>query len=338
MAEMKPESGCRPEAGAGETPVYSPLISIIVPIYNAEAYLDKCIQSILQQDYMHFELLLIDDGSTDQSSKIIRRWKETDGRIRLFRKENGGQSSARNLGLDHAEGEYISFVDSDDYIAPDYLSYLLSLFDEQCRITACNHCVVRGNRQRANSESGDCVLTRKEAFEEVLFHGCIDVAPWGKLYRKEVFDSLRFPEGRIFEDTWLFGDILDQTEKIAFGHKCCYFYMIHDQSTVRKEYSTRNLQYIEAARKLAKDAERCSSSLQIAGLRRINHARLSVLRYMQHSKEKDVQQKLRNEVLRDSPQYINHPRTPRRDKIAVRLLKSGLPLFYLGWRLYEKAR
>ena len=314
------------------------LISIIIPVYNAQEYLDQCIRSVLQQDYRSFELILVDDGSTDRSAAIIDDWAGKDDRIRTFHKENGGQSSARNLGLDRAEGDFISFIDADDYVTPDYLSYLLSLFVPDCRMTACNHWIVRKKNRTANSDSDDRVFARIEAFEEVLFHGCIDVAPWGKLYRREVFDTLRFPEGRIFEDTWIFGDILDRTDRISFGCKCCYYYVIHDQSTVRKEFSERNLQYIEAACKLAKDAERCSPTLHVGGVRRINHARLSVLRYMQHCDDKTEKNRLREEVLRDSPVYIDHPRTPKRDRIAVGLLRRGFVFYDLGWSLYERFR
>ena len=314
------------------------IISIIVPIYNSEAYLSRCILSVLQQNYPDFELILVDDGSTDLSGTITEIWKKRDSRIRTIHKENGGQSSARNAGLEQAEGEYITFVDSDDYVSSDYLSYLLSLFDSNCQFTTCNHFVIRGEKKLANSSLSSRIMTRKDAFEEVLFHGCVDVAPWGKLYNREMFEKIRFPEGRIFEDTWLFGDILNQSKKVAFGSKCCYNYMVHNQSTVRKEYSSANLQYIEAAEKLAADALYCDPGLKTGGIRRINHARMSVLRYMEHSQETNTQNMLRKQILKDAPQFIHHPRTPRRDKVAIQLLRTGLIPFYTGWKIYSTIR
>lgn len=317
-----------------------PLISVIIPVYNTETYLDKCVRSVLMQDYDNFELILVDDGSTDSSSQIMDDLAEQDSRIVVIHKENGGQSSARNVGLDRAKGAYISFVDSDDHVTPDYLSYLLSLFpeDDGCRISACNHLIVRGEHGTENTGEGDRVLARKEAFEEVLFHGCIDVAPWGKLYRREIFETIRFPEGRIFEDTWLFGSILNATDRISFGSKPCYNYIIRESSTVRKEYSPKNLQYIEAAERLAQEALACSPALKTGAVRRINHARLSVLRYMEHSEEKELKRTLRREVLHDAPQFIRHPRTPKRDRIAVTLLRAGLRSYYLGWKIYSSLR
>ena len=317
-----------------------PLISVIIPVYNTETYLDKCIRSVLAQDYGNLELILVDDGSTDRSGPMMDDLAEQDSRIVVIHKKNGGQSSARNVGLDRAKGEYISFVDSDDHVTPDYLTYLLSLFpeDDGCRISACNHLIVRGEHSTENTGEGDRVLSREEAFEEVLFHGCIDVAPWGKLYRREVFETLRFPEGRIFEDTWLFGSILNATDRISFGRIPCYNYIIRDLSTVRKEFSPKNLQYIEAAERLAEEALACSPALQTGAVRRINHARLSVLRYMEHSGEKELKRTLRREVLRDAPQFIRHPRTPKRDRIAVTLLRAGLHPYYLGWKIYTRIR
>ena len=167
-----------------------PLISVIVPVYNSEAYLDRCIQSITNQDYRCFELLLIDDGSTDKSPIICDRWQKKDWRIKTIHQENGGQSKARNTGLAYAQGDYIAFVDSDDYVTADYLSYLLSLFpqSDDCSVTACNHYIVRKGRSIPNTEEAkDRVFSAKEALESALFHECIDVSPWGKLYKKGVF-------------------------------------------------------------------------------------------------------------------------------------------------------
>lgn len=318
----------------------NPLVSIIVPVYNAEKYLDRCIESIVHQDYDNFELIMVDDGSADQSSRIISEWKKKDGRIHIVRKENGGQSGARNSGIECARGDYLTFIDADDSVSEDYLSYLLSLFVPDCLVTECNHYVVRGDKRKANSTAGDRVLNKKEAFEEVLFHGCIDVAPWGKIYKREVFNHIRFPEGRIFEDTWIFGEILNETKYVAYGSRCCYRYYINDQSTVRKAFTPQNLQYIEAAQKLAFEALKCGDDMKIGGIRRINHARLSVLRYMKNCDVVffNIREELRDQILDESKFFIHHPRTPRRDKMAVLLLKLGFRPFYFGWEQYSHNR
>ncbi len=320
------------------------LISVIVPFYNSGEYIKRCVESILAQDYTNFELLMIDDGSTDASSELCRAFSQADQRVRVFRQENKGQSAARNLGFDHAEGEYVAFVDSDDYIESGYLSYMLALFSArpESLFTMCNHYVVRGKKAlpASDTSAGVRVLTKRDAFEEVLFHGCVDVSPWGKLYRRSVFETLRFPEGRVFEDTYLFGDILLKSEYAVFGSSCRYFYVIHEGSTVRREYSEKNLQYVEAAKQLASAALKCDASLRTGAVRRINHARLSVLRYMQSCprRYRPARSALRRQVLSDAPEYIDCPKTPRRDRVAVKLLKLGFIPFYAGWYLYNKIR
>ena len=322
----------------------SPLISVIVPVYGVEAYLDRCVTSVLAQDLRDFELILVDDGSPDRCGEMCEAWAKKDARIRVFHQSNGGLSSARNLGLDMAKGEYLSFIDSDDWVTADYLSYLYALIREEpgCKMAACNHTVLRRGKGKPACGIGQThrLLTREEAFEDVLFHGCIDVSAWAKLYSRGVFADLRYPNGRLFEDTWLFGDILNRTERVIFGGKSCYFYEMHEGSTVNRGFREKNLEYIEAAEKLARDAKSAGLSDEVGGTRRINHARLSVLRYMEHceKKYKPLRQELRSAVLADAPAYISDPRTPGRDRAAVALLRMGMGPFYIGWRLYSRLR
>lgn len=322
----------------------NPLISVIVPVYKVEPYLDRCVRSILNQNYREFELILVDDGSPDRCGEMCDEWAKRDGRIRVFHKKNGGLSSARNHGLDRAKGDYLSFIDSDDWVEEDYLSYLHSLFPEDplCRLVGCNHRIIRGKHSDAacHLQTDKQTFSRRDAFESALFHGCVDVSAWAKLYRKEVFEALRFPEGRLFEDTWLFGDILNRTDQYVFGGKVCYNYLMRSDSTVNQGFREKNLEYIEAAERLAELAVACDPALKTAGIRRINHARMSVLRYMEHCEEKykPLRAELRTAVLSEAPLYIPCSRTPKRDRIAVNLLKAGLGGFYTGWRIYGKLR
>ena len=315
-----------------------PLISVIVPVYRVERYLDRCVESVLVQDLADYELILVDDGSPDRCGDICESWAGKDPRICVIHKENGGLSSARNAGLDCARGDYISFIDSDDWVTKDYLSYLLLLFAKSSSFTACNHTVIRKGKRKNNChiDTEKRVLTRKQAFEEVLFHGCIDVSGWGKLYKKELFEGLRYPEGRLFEDTYLFGDILNRSQSVVFGNKPCYLYEMHGESIVNKDFTEKNLQYIEAAERLAALALEVDPGFQTGAVRRINHARLSVLRYMENCSLNyaELRMNLREEILNDAPLYLRDHRTPKRDKIAVKLLRLGFAPFYFGWNLY----
>ncbi|MBR3241351.1 MAG: hypothetical protein IKF90_01455, partial [Parasporobacterium sp.] len=211
-----------------------------------------------------------------------------------------------------------------------------------CAVACCNHYVVRNGRSTLaiNENREKWVLSRKQAFEEALFHGCIDVSAWAKLYHVSIFKELRYPEGRIFEDTWLFGDIVNRTKEIVCGRKGCYYYEVRSNSLVNSAFKQKNMEFIESAKKLGADAVAYAPELQVGSIRRVNHARMSVLRYMEHcDKEyRELQKQLRADILSCASEYLSHPRTPARDKAAVACLRLGLKPFYAGWRLYTKLR
>ncbi len=320
------------------------MISVIIPVYNAQDTLEACVESVRLQDISDIQIILVDDGSTDDSGDICEAFAQRDNRIKVIHQSNSGPSGARNAGIDIAEGEYLSFIDSDDKVEPTYLSYLLSLihYDSRCKISQANHWIQRNGKLTCNAPDDGkiTIFSRSEAAQAVLFQDKIDVSGCGKLYHRSVFDSIRYPEGRIFEDTWLFGELLKQTDTYVYGSKPQYHYVLRDGSLTRSAYTSRNLEYIEAAEKLANDLIEITPECKTGAIRKVNHARLSVLRYMEHcgKEDKEIRNQLRRQVLEDAETYLNHPQTPRRDRIAVELLKMGLPAFYLGWSLYSRFR
>ena len=321
----------------------NPLISVIVPVYNAQDYLDRCLRSLADQDYPDFEVLLVDDGSTDRSGGICEDWSGKDSRFITCRKENGGVSDARNYGLDRCSGEYIAFVDADDYVERTYLSYLYELLcrTDRCRISQANHIIVRGEKKGISDSAGqDRTLSCHDAAEAVLYHDCVDVSPWGKLYHRSVFEGLRYPKGRIFEDTYLFAEILMKTENYAYGGLPQYNYVKNPESITTKLFREKSFEYIEAAERLAEKLRESFPDLDAGCIRRVNHARLSVLRQMKDcdSSYLQVRDQLRKAVMEESGEYIHLPKTPRRDKLAVTLLRMGWVPFYTGWDLYTKIR
>ena len=320
-----------------------PLISVIIPVYNVRDYLERCLRSVAAQDYPNFEVLLVDDGSTDGSGEICEQWSGKDFRFRTFHKENGGLSDARNYGLDRCEGEYISFVDSDDFIERTYLSYLYGLIHraEGCRVSQANFRILRGNRPENNSAGDeDLILSGHDAAEAVLYHDCVDVAAWCKLYERSVFDSLRFPAGRIYEDTYIFADVLERTETYVYGHLPQYSYVKNPSSITTQAFREKNLEYIAAVKRMTDRIRARYPDLEAGCVRRMNHARLSVLKYMKdcESKYMPIRDRLRQEVLAEAGQFVLQPRTPRRDKLAVMLLRLGWGPFYSGWDLYTRVR
>ena len=320
-----------------------PLVSVIVPVYGVEAYLEKCVRSILTQDLEDFELILVDDGSPDACGEICDQFAARDGRVRCIHKENGGLSDARNAGIDAAGGEYLSFIDADDYVEPAYLSYLLSLMRDVpgCKVSQANHFVERnGKCSPAYPAEEKTVFSARDAFEAVLYHDRVDVSAWGKLYHRSVFDSLRFPKGRLYEDTFLFGDVLNAAPSYVFGGRPQYHYVQRESSIVNRGFSEKTLQFMDSARRLTGTALEKYPDLDAACRRRMTHARLSVLRYMAHCSQEylALRDELRNEVLGAAAAVCADKRTPGRDKLAIRLLRLGYVPFYASWALYARIR
>jgi len=320
-----------------------PKISIVVPVYNVEQYLEKCVHSLCNQTFLDFEIILVDDGSTDSSGDMCDNLAKTDSRITVLHKQNGGLSDARNFGIDAAQGEFLTFVDSDDYVAPTYLEYLLSLFDksQNCLVTACNHTVVRNNSQKnAYDFAGECVFSQREAFEAVLYHDRLDVSAWAKLYRREVFETLRFPKGKLYEDTYIFGDVLNLTQNIVLGSKPQYFYIQRQNSIVNGGFSKQRLQFIDSVSRLCDMALLCDGTLNDACTRRMCHAYCSVLRYMDGCDKcfLDVRDELVKNIRKSAKTVLKDKKAPKRDKLAILSLTFGVGAFFAVWNFYSKLR
>ena len=222
-----------------------PLITVIVPVYNILEYLPRCVRSITAQTYRNLEILLVDDGSTDGTADLCDRLAEEDGRIRVFHKENGGTSLARNLALEHASGEYVGFVDSDDYISPDMYEKLLWGIRE-FHVSAAQ--VARDERDEQDKPLSDIceppaepqVIESGDFMRELLLHRG-DCSLCTKLIRRELFPKEAFPPGKLNEDFHLIVRMLPDIGKLASLPWQCYhvFYRVGSNSRKadRKEFS-----------------------------------------------------------------------------------------------------
>lgn len=320
-----------------------PLVTVIVPVYQVEAYIERCVLSILSQDMQDFELILVDDGSLDRGGEICDQFARQDSRVHCIHQKNGGLSDARNTGIDAAAGENLSFIDADDYVEPGYLSYLLSLMRAVpgCRVAQANHFVERNGKARPEYPEEEMrVFSVRDAFEAVLYHDRVDVSAWGKLYHRSVFDTLRFPKGRLYEDTYIFGDVLKATPSFVYGGQPQYHYIQRESSIVNGGFSEKNLQFIDAVERLTDTALGLYPDISEACLRRLTHARLSVLRYMEHCPPAylALRCQLRKTVLQNAARVCANEKTPKRDKAAVKLLRLGFFPFYQSWNLYSRIR
>lgn len=224
-----------------------PLISVIVPVYKVEKYLDKCIRSIADQTYRNLEIILVDDGSPDRSGAICDEWAEKDSRIKVIHKENGGGGQARNVALDAARGDLIAFVDSDDYIAPAMFSYLYSLMDEETDIAECAYVETFDDyAEFPRTEAKTSVYNREDAMyahiQDTVFRQLI----WNKLYRREVIGDIRFPAGTKIDDEFFTYRVLMNAEKLLLSDKICYAYRQQPDSVMHQKYSLKRLEGLTA--------------------------------------------------------------------------------------------
>lgn len=230
------------------------MISVIVPVYNIKAHVENCIQSILKQTYHDFELFLIDDGSTDGSGDICDRYAGLDGRIKVIHKENGGLSDARNTGTRLAAGEWISYIDGDDYIEREYLEELHRVACEnEAQISVIQPCIRRGRHAEKEKSRGPLLnqdvknISGREAVEEIVHRNNMNmICAWGKLYHRELFPVLAYPYGRVHEDEFITYRAFYEAKKVAVSPKKYYNYVIREDSITRRDYYEKRLDKLEA--------------------------------------------------------------------------------------------
>ena len=208
------------------------LISIIVPVYNAEKYLDTCVESIIRQTYTNWELILVNDGSSDRSPEICEKWSRRDPRITVIHKENGGASAARNAGLNAARGEYIGFVDADDYISENMYRVMADTLQNTARkmvTCACKFVLPSGEIIPGAGESAARDLDAVQGLKAIL-RGELGIAMWSRLCERSLFDSIRFPEGGTYEELPLMIPLLNASSGVFHTGLPLYYYCQYDGS------------------------------------------------------------------------------------------------------------
>lgn len=234
-------------------------ISIIVPVYNVEKYVEKCIESIMSQSYRNLEIIIVNDGSTDRSGEICGCYAKKDDRIIMVHQENQGLSMARNKGIDIATGEYIGFIDSDDWIAVDMYSTLYSnAVEHGADISICNfNCVNKDgdlvldqNRRHMYEENSLITKTVLENDDKIRYCYKFDtysVIACNKLYAKKLFDDIRFPKGKIFEDNFITYRLMDKAKKIVVLPDYKYYYLQRSDSMTKQAFSASQFERVEVA-------------------------------------------------------------------------------------------
>ena len=233
-------------------------VTVIIPAYNVENHIEKCIKSVMVQSYTDLEILVVDDGSLDQTPVILKQYSLLDRRIKVVTQSNKGVAAARNTGLREATGNYIAFVDSDDYVLPNYISnlmFLMKRYDTDVSVTRISN--IRMNNQ---SKADDCrnlvpnqtiVLSGKEALNSLLLMKEIAVAVYGKLYRRELFEEIIFPEGKIYEDLAVVPFLLARSKNVSYNPVSDYYYVTNrNMSIMNKKFDARNYDRIQVSKNL----------------------------------------------------------------------------------------
>ena len=226
-----------------------PTISVIVPVYKVEKYIHRCVDSILGQTFIDFELILVDDGSPDNCPAICDEYAEKDNRVHVIHQENGGLSAARNAGIDWAfansDSQWLSFIDSDDWVHPEYLERLLDAAAENnVDLSICGYKGTSGEEVVCFEKQFDVTLwTPKDFYTSNEINATI---AWGKLYRKECFDTIRYPVGKIHEDEYTTYKILFEQDSIVYIAAPLYAYYNNPDGITKSKWSIRRLDLLEA--------------------------------------------------------------------------------------------
>lgn len=313
-----------------------PLISVIVPVYNVEPYLRKCVDSILNQTYRNLEVILVDDGSPDVCPAICDEYAAMDNRVRVIHKENGGLSDARNVGMETASGEYLTFVDSDDLLPIEAVETMMNI-----AIAERADLVIGGYNRFADVPEGSGNVetsvqrwTPVEAMEDMLRNGC---ASWARLYRRELHQSIQFPVGEINEDEAIVLPLLEKCGTIAVTNAVVYHYRCRPESITTAGFSVKRMDWPKHCRENLKCIKANHPLLEAAAAARYRGSLLWTLTEIALS-NKDYKQYARQMIqeLKNNRQlFMGTEFAYPQDKIRMMILMH-LPFGFYRWMIRVK--
>ncbi|NLL62094.1 MAG: glycosyltransferase [Candidatus Atribacteria bacterium] len=323
-----------------------PLISVIVPVYNAEKYLPKCIESIQNQTYRNLEIILVNDGSTDNSLVICYQYSEKDKRVTVITQENRGVSSARNRGLDIATGDYIGFVDSDDYIAPDmYQQLLIACLENDADISECGYYTVDESDKVISSSSlkNGIIDGKYESSKAYVLRENTTPLVWNKLYKKKIFNSIRFQSYKRGQDCWINSIIYSECKRKATLESCHYYYLIHKKST--RPFSEKQLDAISAAKDVYEFYKTRFEDLCPYAALRIMNVIVVLYRDLRETTSPDIQKEYEPILVKEFKNYYKLIKGEAYESIKFKnahiayfLFNINPSLYYLASKLYQKIK
>lgn len=235
--------------------VNNPLVSVIVPVYRVENFLPKCLYALAEQTYQNLEIILVDDGSPDHCGTICDEFAETKNNVIVIHQTNQGLSAARNNGVKESHGDFIAFIDSDDFVSKDYIEYMVSLLKEfEAEIAIGAYMPVYSEKDidelDINPIQSECrkLLTKEEAMREACYAVKFGVSAWAKLYKRDFIEKHPYPVGVLYEELATTYKILEESDKIAYGSKAIYFYMQREGSIMHSSIGEKQLYGLTAAK------------------------------------------------------------------------------------------
>lgn len=307
------------------------LISVIIPVYKVEKYLCRCVDSVLEQTYTNMEIILVDDGSPDNCPVMCDEYARQDSRVKVIHQENAGLSGARNAGIDMAQGQWLAFVDSDDYLAADFLERLYqACVNTGSSLSVCRWEYVRGETIPEHGTGETRVYTGREMLANLYVpDGAYFVVAWNKLYRKELFEDIRYPLGRIHEDEATTYRIYDKVKKAAYVDRSLYGYFVTPVSITRG-FNPKRMDWVTAvAERLDFFEQKGYTELMVPGLQALADGSIDIwfgLRDQLPGSEKQ-QEEIRTLIREGLRRVKKYGKFPLRTEIGYRLFLTWPGLY-----------
>lgn len=319
------------------------LISIVVPVYNVEKYLSACVDSILNQTYKNLEIILVDDGSTDGSEKICDDYARRHKRIKVIHKENGGLSDARNVGIDAATGDYLAFVDSDDLINVRFIEILYALVKENKAGIASvefKNFYDEESPDLSGSLIGDTmILQSEEAIDKILYQNILDNSVCNKLYNIHLFDGLRFPVGKLYEDMALFYRVFERAERIVHRRVAIYYYRLRKES-LTGNFSLRRSDVLDITDEIEIYMKTHNQALLPAARDRRFAANMNILWLLTNSDvyASELEQRCWGNIKKLRRMILCNPKSRLKNRLGALLAILGLPTLKIIFKLKKHSR
>ena len=307
------------------------LISVIIPVYKVEKYLCRCVDSVLEQTYTNMEIILVDDGSPDNCPVMCDEYARQDSRVKVIHQENAGLSGARNAGIDMAQAQWLAFVDSDDYLAADFLERLYqACVNTGSSLSVCRWEYVRGETIPEHGTGETRVYTGREMLANLYVpDGAYFVVAWNKLYRKELFEDIRYPLGRIHEDEATTYRIYDKVKKAAYVDRSLYGYFVTPVSITRG-FNPKRMDWVTAvAERLDFFEQKGYTELMVPGLQALADGSIDIwfgLRDQLPGSEKQ-QEEIRTLIREGLRRVKKYGKFPLRTEIGYRLFLTWPGLY-----------